>query len=86
MLNPLSNLGGIFQVKLLFPSKIQWDRIPMDPETVSCDRAVRCSGFFGVRETWVNRGSDFLECWPRRYRVGSSASKLSQKSSDVIQW
>ena len=34
------------------PSKIEWD-LPNGPRSGSCDRAIRFSGFFGVRETWV---------------------------------
>ena len=37
----------------MIPSRIEWDRIPTDPFQVSCDRAIRHSGFFGVREKWV---------------------------------
>ena len=42
-----------------FLSKIEWDRIPTDPEKVSCDRAIRYSGFFGVRS--VGPVGDFLD-------------------------
>ena len=35
----------------LFPSKIEW-HLTNGPRSVSC-RAIRYSGFFGVRETWV---------------------------------
>ena len=34
------------------PSKIAWD-LTNGPRSVSCDRAIRYSGFFRVRETWV---------------------------------
>ena len=37
-----------------FPSKLEWDRIPTDPvKSKLRDRAIRYSGFFGVREKWV---------------------------------
>ena len=35
-----------------YPSKIEWD-FTNGPCSVSCDRAIGYSGFFGVRETWV---------------------------------
>ena len=41
------------QLKLSqIPSKIEWD-LTNGPRSVSCNRAIRYSGFFGVRETWV---------------------------------
>ena len=41
--------------------KIEWDRIPTGPRSVSCDRAIGYSGFFfGVRETWVRPWVRFL--------------------------
>ena len=36
----------------MYPSKIKWD-LTNGPRSVSCDRTIRYSGFFGVREKWV---------------------------------
>ena len=51
-----------FQISI---QKIEWDRIPMDPDrSVSCDRdrAIRYSGFF--RGPWtVGPVGDFLDLW-----------------------
>ena len=35
----------------MFPSKIEWD-LTNGPRSVSCDQAIRYSGFFGVRKQW----------------------------------
>ena len=43
--------GGIIYYRL-YLSQIEWD-LTNGPRSVSCDRAIRYSGFFGVRETWV---------------------------------
>ena len=42
----------------IFPSKIEWD-LTNGPYQVSCDRAIRYSGLFGVRS--VGPVGDFLE-------------------------
>ena len=42
------------QVPTIDPSKIvAGTESQRTPDQVSCDRAIRYSGFFGVRETWV---------------------------------
>ena len=46
--------------KIKSPSKIEWD-LTNGPRSVSCDRAIRYSGFFGVRSFVGPVGSDFLE-------------------------
>ncbi len=52
------------------PSKIEWD-LANWPRSVSCDRAIRYSGFCWVRETWVRlleiswhriHGTDIFSC------------------------
>ena len=51
----------------LFPSKIEWDRIPTDLTKGSCDRAIRYSGFFGVRGPWVLLESSWIiSFWPQK--------------------
>ncbi len=42
----------------IIPSKIEWN-LTNGPHSVSCDRAIRSSGFFGVRS--VGPVGDFLE-------------------------
>ena len=46
----------------LIPSKIEWDLYPNGPRSVSCDRAIRSSGFLGARSvgpvsqiSWIDR-------------------------------
>ena len=43
--NALSNL---FNISAIYPSKIEWD-LTNGPRSVSCNRAIRSSGFFRVR-------------------------------------
>ena len=42
----------VLSCNMFFQSKIEWD-LTNGPRSVSCYRAIRYSGFFGVREKWV---------------------------------
>ncbi len=46
---------------LYIPSKIEWD-LANGHLSVSCDRAIRYSGYFGVRSVGPTVG-DFLDTW-----------------------